>query len=65
MDSLKNQIDMLNAYNKVRDCGKFNMYDQRAVDASGLSSEEYLFVQKNYTRLTNYARQREAKLKIA
>ena len=64
MDSSKNQIDMLNAYNVVRDSGEFNMHDQQAVAATGLSDEEYTFVQKNYIRLTNYANQRAAKLKI-
>lgn len=63
MDSSKNQIDMLNAYNVVRDSGEFNMHDKRAVVETGLSDEEYTFVQKNYTRLTNYARQIAARCK--
>ena len=38
-------------YLRVQHSGKFNMYDQRARMATGLSSEKYLYIIKNYKEL--------------
>lgn len=39
------------AYEKVRKGGRFNMFDPRARAATGLSSERYSFVLKNFSEL--------------
>lgn len=44
-------IDDWKAYEKVRKGGKWNMFDPRARIATGLSSERYSFVMKNYSEL--------------
>lgn len=39
------------SYETVRQSGRWNMYDPRAREASGLDREEYLFVLKNYSEI--------------
>lgn len=39
------------AYEKVRRSGMWNMFDSRAIEASGLTTSEYLWVMNNYTEL--------------
>lgn len=39
------------AYEEVRDSGAYNMLDPRAVEMSGLSKEDYLYVISNYEQL--------------
>ena len=39
------------AYERVRASSKYNMFDPRAMAASGLDQEAYLFVMKNYDAL--------------
>jgi hypothetical protein len=46
-----NQLANFKAYRKVQMGGEYNMFDPRAVSASGLSESEYFFVLKNYVRL--------------
>lgn len=48
-----NAIDILDweAYEDVRQSGRFNMFDPRARRTSGLSRERYLFVLKNYSEI--------------
>ena len=48
-------IKNLKAYEKVRQSGRFNMVDPRAAQASGLSSEDYSFVMKNFKALLKAA----------
>jgi len=38
-------------YETVRDSGRWNMFDRQAQWASGLTSEEYTFVMRNYAQL--------------
>lgn len=45
------QIKNFTAYEAVRKSGKFNMYDRRAIERTGLDSKAYFFVMKNYTEL--------------
>lgn len=43
---------MFDAYEKVRVSGKYNMFDPRALEASGLSKKDYVYVMENYTELS-------------
>lgn len=45
------------AYEKVRRSGKWNMFDNRAIEASGLTTSEYLWVMNNYTELNRLYRE--------
>ena len=38
-------------YEKVRERGRFNMFDPRAHSATGLDPDEYVFVIDNYVAL--------------
>lgn len=49
------QMEWFTAYEFVRDKGKWNMFDQRAQQAAGLATEEYIFVMKNYSEMLNQA----------
>jgi len=49
------QFQNFKAYRRVQLGGKYNMFDPRAVSASGLSESEYFFVLKNYVRLREAA----------
>ena len=45
------QIKDYLAYEKVRESGRFNMLDPRAIKASRLGDEAYFFVLKNFGAL--------------
>lgn len=45
------QIKDFNTYVKVQMRGRYNMFDPRAREATGLSKEEYAFVMDNYSEL--------------
>lgn len=45
------QIKNWQAYERVRAGERFNMFDPRAVRASGLTGEEYDFVMNHFTEL--------------
>jgi hypothetical protein len=47
----KEQTNNFKAYLKVQKKGKYNMFDPRAVGATGLTSAEYGFVMDNYGEL--------------
>lgn len=44
-------LDDYKAYKRVREGGKYNMFDPRARRATGLSGEQYSFVMKWFTEL--------------
>lgn len=39
------------AYERVRQRGRFNMFDPRAQQATGLNADRYAFVVSNYSEL--------------
>lgn len=41
------------SYENVRSRGRFNMFDPRARQATGLSKEKYLYIIENYSDLMN------------
>ena len=43
--------DMFNRYENVRVWGQFNMFDPRAIECTGLTKSEYLYVMENYSEL--------------
>jgi len=45
------QVQNYRNYEYVRSGGKYNMFDPRAVIATGLRKDEYSFVMKNYKQL--------------
>ena len=45
------QLSDFQAYLKVQKRGKYNMFDPRAVGATGLTKDEYGFVMDNYGEL--------------
>jgi hypothetical protein len=45
------QLENWHSYEKVRQSAKFNMFDQRAERAAGLTSDEYTFVMDNFEAL--------------
>lgn len=47
----KTQLAAFRAYEIVRKSGRFNMFDPRARQATGLSDDNYSFVMKYYTDL--------------
>lgn len=49
------QIAAYRAYEKARSSGKFDMLDQRALVATGLSRDTYVFVMDNYDELRKNA----------
>jgi len=51
------QIANFKAYRKVQMGGRYNMFDRRAIDATGLSKDEYMFVMNNYGQLETAAGQ--------
>ena len=46
-----NERKIFLAYEKVRKSGKYNMYDPRARQLTGLDPEEYVFAMRNYSAL--------------
>lgn len=55
------QITHWKRYEKVRRSGRWNMFDPRARQATGLSDEEYSFVLENFSELKEAAEKPEAK----
>lgn len=53
MKFTKKQLENFKKYEKVRSGGKYNMFDKKAIIATGLTKEEYLFVMNNYMELKN------------
>lgn len=51
MKFTEEQLNNFKAYEKIRSSGRYNMFDRRAIIASGLSQNEYLFVMENYLEL--------------
>lgn len=49
------QIDDFHEYEFVRSMGQYNMFDPSARRATGLTSDEYSFVMKNYSKLKEAA----------
>lgn len=45
------QVEHWKKYERVRKGGRFNMYDPRAREATGLNGEQYEFVMRNYAAL--------------
>jgi hypothetical protein len=45
------QIENWRRYEEVRDEGRYNMFDPRARQLTGLSREDYLFTLSNYSEL--------------
>ena len=45
------QLNNFKAYRKVQMRGKYNMFDPRAIGATGLTRDEYGFVMDNYGEL--------------
>lgn len=55
------QLENYAAYEKVRQSGRFNMLDPRAMRASGLSEAEYVFVLDNFNALRVEAQHKDSK----
>lgn len=51
MTFTQQQRDNWAAYEKVRLRGRFNMFDPKARQLTGLGRDEYLFVMENYVAL--------------
>lgn len=49
------QIATWVAYEAVRERGRYNMYDPRALQATGLTRDEYVFVMDNFDALKQAA----------
>lgn len=45
------ELKKFDAYERVRQSGRFNMFDPRAIKASRLTKDDYLFVMRNYSAL--------------
>lgn len=43
--------DKFMSYLEVQKSGLYNMLDPRAIEATGLSKEDYLYIIKNYSKL--------------
>jgi hypothetical protein len=41
------------SYERVRLTGKFNMFDPRAIDMTGLTRERYIFIMEHYNQIQN------------
>jgi hypothetical protein len=52
------QIANWRKYERVRAAGRYNMFDPRALNATRLTEDEYVFVMRNYEKLRETA-QRE------
>lgn len=48
-------LDNWRAYERVRQSGRFNMFDPRARAMTGMSKEEWLFCMKHYSELKEQA----------
>jgi hypothetical protein len=49
------QIQNYRNYEHIRAGGKYNMFDPRALAATGLSKDEYMFVMQNFSDLQEAA----------
>lgn len=47
----KEQLSDWRAYERVRKGGRYNMFDPRARQATGLDSRDYVFVMDNFSAL--------------
>lgn len=45
------QLDHWASYESVRSSGQFNMFDNRAIRATGLSKDQFFFVVDNFNDL--------------
>ena len=45
------QLLHFEAYEQVRESGKYNMFDPRAKQAAGLTRDQHIFVMENYNAL--------------
>ena len=51
MNHTPEQIEDWKRYEKVRQAGRWNMFDPSARFATGLSKDEYMYVMKNFSEL--------------
>jgi len=51
MQFTKEQLTDWKAYERVRSGGRYNMFDPRARQATGMSGERYSFTMTNYSAL--------------
>ena len=57
----KEELNDFERYVKVQKSGKYNMFDPRARQQTGLTKERFLFVIENYSNMnTKYLEQKEA-----
>lgn len=57
----KEELDDFERYIKVQKSGKYNMFNPRARQQTGLTKERFLFVIENYSNMkTKYLEQKEA-----
>ena len=55
------QISDWHRYEKVRQSGRWNMFDPRARRATGMSQERYTFVMRNFVALLEAAEATKSK----
>lgn len=55
MQFTNEQISHFRAYERVRSGGRYNMWDYRAIIATGLTQEQYFFVMGSYDQLSQQA----------
>jgi len=54
----KEELNDFERYVKVQKSGKYNMFDPRARQQTGLTKERYLFVIENYSNMkTNFEKE--------
>ena len=41
-------------YERIRSGGLYNMFDKRAIHATGLSSDRYIYILENYSKIQDY-----------
>lgn len=46
-----NQIDNFRQYEEVREEGIYNMFAPQALEMTGLTKQDYIFVMENYSEL--------------
>ena len=51
MQFTKEQLEHFRKYERVRSSGRYNMWDSRAVIATGLTQEQYSYVMGAYDQL--------------
>lgn len=51
MQFTKEQLEHFRKYERVRSSGRYNMWDSRAVIATGLTQEQYVYVMGAYDQL--------------